>query len=115
MKKQLLFNSTAKEGECLIKKINVRINKTIKMLKSVNLNALKQLDTAKLREQLMKLKGVGRKVADCIMLFGFNRMDVFPIDTWTNKVYLDYFYSGDKTRPQIANYFTSFFGILPKL
>lgn len=85
---------------------------TIKMLKSVNFNALKQLDTAKLREQLIKLKGVGRKVADCIMLFGFNRMDVFPIDTWTNKVYLDYFYSGDKTRPQIANYFTSFFGIL---
>lgn len=84
---------------------------TIKMLKDMDLNALKQLDTPKLREQLVKLKGVGRKVADCIMLLGFNKMDVFPIDTWTNKVYLENFYQGEKTRPQIANYFTSLFGI----
>ncbi len=35
----------------------------------------------------MSLHGVGRKVADCILLFGFNRFDVFPVDTWIKKVF----------------------------
>lgn len=37
------------------------------------------------------LLGVGEKVADCILLFGFHMMDVFPVDTWIKKVYQDIF------------------------
>ena len=48
---------------------------------------LKTLSTVDLRNELMKLKGVGRKVADCILLFGFHRTDVFPTDTWIVKVF----------------------------
>ena len=44
-------------------------------------------------ENLLKLKGVGRKVADCIILFGYNRNDVFPVDTWIKKVYSEIFLS----------------------
>jgi len=35
-----------------------------------------------LRRRLLELDGVGEKVADCILLFGFHRLDVFPVDTW---------------------------------
>ena len=35
--------------------------------------------------------GVGQKVADCIMLFGYFKGDVFPVDTWIEKVYCKYF------------------------
>lgn len=35
--------------------------------------------------------GVGPKVADCILLFGYHKMDVFPVDTWVKKVYQDLF------------------------
>ena len=35
-----------------------------------------------LREKLIELAGVGPKVADCVLLFGFGRGDVFPVDTW---------------------------------
>lgn len=45
------------------------------------------LSTEELRAKLMSLKGVGRKVADCILLFGFSRFDVFPVDTWIKKVF----------------------------
>lgn len=45
------------------------------------------LSTADLRTKLMSLHGVGRKVADCALLFGFNRFDVFPVDTWIKKVF----------------------------
>ena len=36
---------------------------------------------------LVSLKGVGEKVANCILLFGLGAKDVFPVDTWINKVY----------------------------
>lgn len=45
-----------------------------------------------------KLTGVGPKVADCILLFGYHKMDVFPVDTWIKKVYSDIF--GDNVSPQ---------------
>lgn len=63
---------------------------TIQMLKDIDLDYLDTLSTDELKLQLMKLKGVGSKVADCIMLYGFHRTDVFPTDTWIKKVYVDF-------------------------
>lgn len=37
------------------------------------------------RKKLMTIKGVGPKVADCTLLFGFHMMDCFPVDTWMKK------------------------------
>lgn len=34
----------------------------------------------------MKIKGVGEKVADCILLFGFDRGEAFPKDVWIKRV-----------------------------
>lgn len=44
---------------------------------------LKLMDTTKALKELMEIKGIGLKVASCILLFGFKRLDAFPIDTWT--------------------------------
>ena len=38
---------------------------------------------------LKSLNGVGDKVASCILLFGYHRFDVFPIDTWVKKYMKD--------------------------
>lgn len=47
----------------------------------------KENDTKKVREELLKLSGVGPKVADCILLFStLKRFDVFPIDVWVRRV-----------------------------
>lgn len=40
------------------------------------------LPTAEARKKLLTVKGVGPKVADCIVLFGLGRRDSFPVDTW---------------------------------
>lgn len=45
------------------------------------LESLKEKTTDEIRQELMKLDGIGPKVADCILLFGFNRFEVVPIDT----------------------------------
>ena len=43
----------------------------------------------------MSYKGIGEKVASCILLFGYHRFDVFPIDTWVKK-YMKDKYNTDK-------------------
>lgn len=45
------------------------------------LNSLDEKTTDEIREELLKLEGIGPKVADCILLFSFNRFEVVPIDT----------------------------------
>lgn len=65
----------------------------IKQLKNVDYNVLKQKSTSDLNSFLLSIFGVGQKVADCIMLFGFSKQDVFPVDTWIEKVYNKYFES----------------------
>ena len=52
---------------------------------------LKKMDTESLRKELVSLSGIGPKVADCILLFGFSRKDVFPVDTWIVKIFHDKF------------------------
>ncbi len=48
---------------------------------------LSNLNSEDALNELMKIKGIGLKVASCILLFAFNRLDVFPIDTWVKKHY----------------------------
>lgn len=38
-----------------------------------------------LRKELLALPGVGEKVADCVSLFGFGRLESFPIDVWIER------------------------------
>lgn len=54
--------------------------------KQITLQQLLAEDTEKLKETLLTLPGVGPKVADCIMLFGMHRFEVFPIDVWVRRV-----------------------------
>jgi len=60
--------------------------------------ALPALRTAALREKLTSVHGVGAKVADCTMLFGFGRREVFPVDVWIKRV-MEHYYFGGKNVP----------------
>lgn len=52
--------------------------------------------TAKdIRTKLLMLPGVGRKVADCIMLYSMRKFDAFPIDVWIQRI-LEHIYFNDK-------------------
>ena len=45
------------------------------------LESLKEKKTEEIKDELVQLSGIGPKVADCILLFGFNRFNVVPVDT----------------------------------
>lgn len=55
-----------------------------------NLEIVKEFPSDKASKHLQQLSGVGPKVADCVLLFGYYKTDIFPTDTWIKKVYLDY-------------------------
>lgn len=62
----------------------------------IDLNNLKSLDsTFKMKEELLKLDGVGEKVADCILLFALQRRDAFPVDVWVRRVMNDLYIHSD--------------------
>jgi len=52
------------------------------------------MPTDDLRKSLLAVSGVGEKVAHCILLFGYGRMDTFPVDTWVRKVMQQYYFDG---------------------
>ena len=93
---------------------DVRLFETTKMIldKQIKLeNLYNEPNTQIVRDELLKLSGVGPKVADCILLFSdLKRFDVFPIDVWVRRVMNDlYIKSEDETKvskkqiEQIAN------------
>ena len=68
---------------------DIRLYETTHMIldKEVDLKKLEKLPTKLAREELLRLSGVGPKVADCILLFStLKRFDVFPIDVWVRRV-----------------------------
>lgn len=50
------------------------------------LEATEAAPTDEARLRLLELPGVGRKIADCVLLFGAGRLEAFPIDTWVEKI-----------------------------
>lgn len=57
--------------------------------KEIDLDAVYSMNTDEAREYLKQIKGVGNKVADCILLFAYQKYDVFPKDVWIKKVLND--------------------------
>ena len=49
------------------------------------LRGLEALSDGELMETLLGIRGVGVKVASCIMLFGFHRLNAFPVDVWMKR------------------------------
>ena len=72
---------------------DIRLYETTKMILNNEVDLIKMRNnpnTIEVREELLKLSGVGPKVADCILLFSdLKRFEVFPIDVWVRRVMND--------------------------
>ena len=51
----------------------------------IDLDTLKSMDIDSARQELMKIKGVGPKVADCTLLFALEHIEAFPKDVWIKR------------------------------
>jgi len=81
----------ASEKELLECKLGYRaknLRETARLVSSgqAGLEAWSALSDAELRKQLCALPGVGPKIANCVMLFAYERLRAFPIDVWIERV-----------------------------
>lgn len=58
----------------------------------LDLERLLTLETGAAREALMEIHGVGRKIADCVLLFAYGRQDAFPIDVWVRRALIQKYF-----------------------
>ena len=59
------------------------------------------------KETLMVIPGVAEKVADCVLLFAYGRLNAFPVDTWIRKVMIRMFFKGRKVPDRAIRAFAS--------
>ena len=68
----------------------------------LDLEELNALSDDRLTQKLMSLYGVGAKVANCVLLFGYHRLDAFPVDVWIKRILAAHYpdgYDTEKYRP----------------
>jgi len=74
-------------------------------LYNINLEKLKGKSYEKIKQSLLELRGVGDKVADCIALMGYGKLEAFPIDTWIKRTVENiYFNKRKKTINEIHKF-----------
>ncbi|MGN1134372.1 MAG: DNA-3-methyladenine glycosylase family protein, partial [Oscillospiraceae bacterium] len=54
--------------------------------KTLNLEEIRSMPIDEARTALKTIKGVGPKVAECVLLFGMYRIEAFPVDVWVKRV-----------------------------
>ena len=58
---------------------------------NIDLEAISSLSYEEAEMELMRIKGVGKKVASCVLLFGYGFLSAFPIDVWVKRVIEKYY------------------------
>jgi N-glycosylase/DNA lyase len=76
-----------------------------------DLRTVQALSLEAARAELMTLPGVGRKIADCVLLFGFGRLHAFPIDVWIAKAFRQLYFRRRSVRLlELQQFASSHFG-----
>ncbi|MBQ9280326.1 MAG: 8-oxoguanine DNA glycosylase [Clostridia bacterium] len=75
----------------------------------IDLEQIMNMDYRSAKRELMKIDGVGEKVADCILLFSMKKREAFPVDTWIKKV-MEQLYDESRNLKKISKFAEEKFG-----
>ena len=67
----------------------------------INEKEIRTLKEEDARKKLMEIKGVGEKVANCVMLFSLGYRQAFPIDVWIKRIMETLYFDGKDTSKEI--------------
>lgn len=89
-----------------------RIVETANLIKDgiVNIDEIEKMELEDARRALQVLPGVGPKVADCILLFAFDRKESFPVDVWIKRVMEELYLKEVTPKSKIASRGREVFG-----
>ncbi len=74
------------------------------------LDAIKRMSYSKAKMELMKLKGIGEKVADCICLFSLGHLEALPVDVWIKRIFEQIYLRKRATPREIREFARDYFG-----
>jgi N-glycosylase/DNA lyase len=91
---------------------NVRATAGLVSSGQADLEAWSALSNAELRKELCALPGVGPKIANCVMLFAYERLRAFPIDVWIERVLRQHYFSRRRkmTARRLHEFCETYFG-----
>ena len=76
-----------------------------------DLDRLRRLTLAEAREELMTLRGVGGKIADCVLLFAYGFDGAFPVDVWVERALRELYFPRRRVSDKRLRHFaTTHFG-----
>ncbi len=79
----------------------------------IDLSQIANMQVDEARTELMKIKGVGPKIADCVLLFAYNKMSVFPTDVWIKRMVEGLYFDGKDMKLNLIQEFAKdYFGEL---
>lgn len=70
-----------------------------------DLYGVKDLEYSEAKSRLMEFRGIGNKVADCILLFSFGFYEAFPIDVWVTRIMRYFYFDGKKVPLRVISEF----------
>jgi N-glycosylase/DNA lyase len=77
----------------------------------LDLDALRHLTAAEARERLLRVPGVGEKIANCVLLFAYGIQEAFPVDVWVKKALRQlYFPKRQPTSRRLEHFIATHFG-----
>lgn len=76
----------------------------------IDLDALKTSSADYAKSQLLKLTGVGDKVADCVMLFSLDKHERFPVDVWIKRITEHCYFDCEQNKETISAFAEEKFG-----
>ena len=90
------------------------IKRAVEMVASdeISKDKLLSMDVSEARQTLMTIKGVGEKVANCVLLFGLGFADTFPVDVWMKRIMEYMYFDGPQDKKVIEAYAMEKYGAL---
>jgi len=75
-----------------------------------DLESIRALPYAEAHRALCTLPGVGEKVANCVLLFAYERLEAFPVDVWIERALRENYFPSGGTASDIRKFAASYFG-----
>jgi len=86
------------------------IKQTISLLPKIDLYSLQNKNFEEAKKELISLPGVGEKVAECVLLYSFKKIEAFPVDIWMKRIMSKYYLKKEATIKEIREFAKNYFG-----
>ena len=73
---------------------------------------IRSLDAECAKKELMRINGIGNKVANCILLFGLSHTEAFPVDVWIKRIMEYCYFDGERNTQEVSAFAEDKFGAL---